>query len=162
MQDLMKKLLLLKMLTDLEEENSTEFDEELSDTLVEYELKFMGVLYCLIRQERHKPGFVHAVPLVDVCTKSNKMFMAHILHLLDEFGIIKLNEDNTEMSLNKDSLLALALLKDENVTKLFDDLFSPNDDSLNLFEDVNDSSCDDDTDYLGKCSLEDIFKLGGI
>lgn len=156
MKDLMKKAMLLRMLIELEDENPIdEFDEELSDVLLSYEFKLIGVLYCLVRFEKKKPGFIHHVPILDVCTKPNKMFMAHILHLFDEFGIIETNDDKTEVSMSKDSDLALALLKDENVLNLFEELYS--------LDNVDDSSYqDDDTEY-GKCSLKDMFdQLGGF
>lgn len=156
MKDFMKKAMLLKMLIELEDENPIEeFDEEVSDILLSYEFKLIGVLYCLIRFEKKKPGFTHHVPILDMCTKPNKMFMAHILHLFHEFGIIETNDDKTEVSMRRDSNLVLALLEDENVSNLFEELYS--------LDDVDDSSCqDDDTEY-GKCSLKDIFdQLGGF
>ena len=176
MDRLMKNLLLLKLLGDMEENTmdklKEEFDEETSDLITEYEIKLLAVLFVLLRYEKKDPGHSHLAIILDVCTGLNKMLMAHILHLLDEFSIIELNEDNSEIKLNLNNLLVQALLESEEIQEVFDELFKDNrSDASDLFDlfaeifNVDDSSdleSDDDTE-CEKCSLEDIFKtLGGI
>lgn len=148
MNDMMKKIMLLQMFKkfqEMEENFNNEFNEKESDFISDYEIKFIGVLYMLRSAAKVKMSIGIPVSVLDMATETNKMFMAHILHLLEKIGLIVFNPKNGTVYINDDSHLLTALLYDPQLKELFNDVLGIDD--------------NDDCDYDQELSDEDIMDI---